>query len=381
MNKILIFTVSTGAGHNQVARSLENEFMICGYDVVKLDVLKETSKFLDILISDGYRLLATNLPKMYGKLYKITDKKKLNSGFTKLFARIHRNKIHRLIQNYRPNLIIGTHPLTVSLVADLKKRGIIDVPFISVITDYQAHQTYISRYVDAYITGSYYTSQSLKERGVLEEKIYTYGIPIQREFLRKRKRKETFCRTKECLTILLMGGSMGVKSIRKTLENLVLNRHPLRIIVICGNNEILRQDLKSRYKNTSDKKKKITIYGFTKHISRLMDMSDIIITKPGGLTVSEAIAKNVPMIIPYLIPGQEEENADFLVKSNVAIRVSDIKKINEVIDYLIENPVVMKQMKSNMRKLASTYSLENIIGLADKLIYEYRCKWGKTQEK
>jgi len=87
------------------------------------------------------------------------------------------------------------------------------------------------------------------------------------------------------------------------------------------------------------------------------------------------------MIIPYLIPGQEEENADFLVKSNVAIRVNDIKKINEVIDYLIENPKVIKQMKNNMRKLASTYSLENIIGLADKLIYEYRCKWGKTQEK
>ncbi|HHY91503.1 MAG TPA: glycosyltransferase [Clostridiales bacterium] len=378
MKRILIFTVSTGAGHNQVARALENEFMVCGYDVVKLDVLKETSKFLDILISDGYRLLATNLPKMYGKLYKITDRKKLNSGFTKLFARIHRNKIHRLIQNYNPDLIIGTHPFIVTLVADLKKRGIIHVPFISIVTDYQAHQTYISRYVDAYITGSYYTSQSLQEKGVHEEKIYTYGIPIRREFLGKQKEMH---KKTEYLTILLMGGSMGVKSIRRTLENLVLNRHSLRIIVICGNNEILKQELKSRYKNTSNEKKKISIYGFTRHISRLMDISDIIITKPGGLTVSEAIAKNVPMIIPYLIPGQEEENADFLVKSNVAIRVNDIKKINEVIDYLIENPKVIKQMKNNMRKLASTYSLENIIGLADKLIYEYRCKWGKTQEK
>ncbi len=380
MRRILIFTVSTGGGHNQVARSLENEFRVCGYDVVKLDILKETSKFLDILISDGYRILATNLPKMYGSLYKLTDKKKLNKGFTKLFARIQHNKIYKLILNYKPDLIIGTHPFIVSLVGDLKNKRVINVPFISIITDYQVHQTYINRNVDAYITGSHYTSQSLKKRGIPGEKIYTYGIPIRREFLRKHKKKASLQKTEKYLTILLMGGSMGVKSIRKVLENLVVNRYPLRIIVICGNNEILRQDLKNKYQNVSDEKK-INIHGFTKHIPQLMDISDIIITKPGGLTVSEAIVKNVPIIIPYLIPGQEEDNADFLVKSKVAIRINDIKKINEVIDYLIENPKILKQMRNNMKKLASTYSVDSIIELANKLISQYHYDWRMTYEK
>ena len=381
MKRVLIFTASTGGGHNQAAKSLENEFKAYGYEVIKLDVLKETSKILDALISDGYRILATSLPKMYGGLYKLSDKKRVNRRVTRLITKLHYNKIYQLIVENNPDLIIGTHPFIVNIIGYMKANRLIKIPFISIVTDYQAHQTYINSYVDAYITASYYTSQSLVNRGIPEQKIYPYGIPIRREFLEKENGSSRKSHNlSNGLTVLLMGGSMGLKAMKKVLNNLVMNENAMRIIAVCGNNNILKCEIEENYENRFNDKE-IIVYGFTKEIPQLMDISDVIITKPGGLTVSEAIAKNVPMIIPYFIPGQEEENADFLTKCKVAIRVDDIKDINEIIDYIVQNPEVLDRMKEKMQELSNTYSTENIIKLADKLINQYSNKWGMAYEK
>ncbi|MGF7060316.1 MGDG synthase family glycosyltransferase [Brassicibacter mesophilus] len=380
MKRVLIFTASTGGGHNQAAKSLENEFKSYGYEVIKLDVLKETSKLLDTLISDGYRILATSLPKMYGGLYKLSDKKRVNRRVTRLITKLHYNKIYQLIIENKPDLIIGTHPFIVNVIGYMKANELIKIPFISIVTDYQAHQTYVNSYVDAYITASYYTSQSLINRGISEQKIYPYGIPIRREFLEKENINSIKSHNLHSrLTILLMGGSMGVKAMKKVLNNLVVNENAIKIIVVCGNNNILKYEIEKNYMDNF-KNKEIIVYGFTKEIPQLMDISDIIITKPGGLTVSEAIVKNVPMIIPYFIPGQEEENADFLAKYNVAIRVNYIKDINYIIDYIVQNPEVLDKMKEKMKEISNTYSIENIVKLSDKLINQYSFKWGMVYE-
>ncbi|EOC99464.1 MGDG synthase family glycosyltransferase [Caldisalinibacter kiritimatiensis] len=377
MNKILIFTASTGGGHNQVAKSLESEFKAKGYDVVKLDVLKEISKVLDVLIADGYRVLATNMPKMYGGLYKISDKERINNRITKLFTKITSDKVYDIIKKNSPDLIIGTHPFIVNVIGRLKENRRINLPFISVVTDFQAHQTYINKHVDAYITGSCYTEKSLIKRGIPREKIYPYGIPVRREFLQskstQRRKKDKY------FTVLLMGGSMGVKSMKKALKNLVKCTHPLRIIAICGNNQALKKSIEKKYVSTY-KDKKIFVYGYTQKVPQLMDVSDIIITKPGGITVSESIIKNIPMIIPYYIPGQEEENAQFLVDSEAAIKVDEMKEIGYVIDYLIENPEKLEEMRNNMKKIANTHSLDSILELSNRLIKQYKYEWGIANE-
>lgn len=364
MKKLLIFTVSTGGGHNQAASSLEQEFTQHDYQVVKLDALKETNKILDALITDGYKILANNFPNTFGELYKLSNKKKVNYSITNLITSIIQDKIYQLVITNQPDLIIATHPFIVDVIGGLKEKEELIIPFISVVTDFQVHQTYIHDHVDAYITGSYHTKLSIINRGVPQEKIYTYGIPIRKEFfihpLREKKSEDDF-------TILLMGGSMGVKSMDKVLNNLIKSPHPLKIFAICGNNQILKNKIESKYKNKFVGKD-IDIYGFTKNIPQLMDAADIIITKPGGLTVSESIAKNLPIIIPYLIPGQEEENAKFLVKSNLAIKTDKIKNITQVVDQLIEDPEHLQQMREKMSELSKIHSTENIVKLADKLI-------------
>lgn len=376
MKKILIFTVSAGGGHNQAAFSLEQEFKQHDYQVVKLDALKETNKILDSLVTDGYRILANNFPKIFGELYKFSNNKKVNYGFTNLITSIIQDEIYQLLIANKPDLIVTTHPFIVSVIGTLKEKQEIIIPFISIVTDYKVHQTYIHDYVDAYITGSYHTKLSIINRGVSKDKIYTYGIPIRKEFFDNTLKEK---RDDEVFTILLMGGSMGVKSMDKVLNSLVKSKNKMKIFAICGNNQSLKTKIESNYQGLSDKE--IIIYGFTKNIPELMDAADIVITKPGGLTVSESIAKNIPMIIPYLIPGQEEENTDFLVESNIAIRTDKIKDITQVVDQLIDNPQRLEQMKHKMNELSKIHSTNNIVKLAEKLIYDNQYERQKYRHK
>jgi processive 1,2-diacylglycerol beta-glucosyltransferase len=207
------------------------------------------------------------------------------------------------------------------------------------------------------------------KKGINKEKVYTYGIPIRREFLRKSSTK-TY-RNNEVFTVLLMGGSMGYRAIEDVLRGLVNSKNKIKIIVVCGRNKSLMENIKVNYQNKY-KNKEIIVYGFTEDIPKLMENSDLLISKPGGLTVSEAIAKRLPMLIPYMIPGQEEENAEFLAQSGVARIIDDINEIDKEIDGFINNQYVLKRMEKNMEKLSEDYSLDDIVRLGDKLIEKYK---------
>ncbi|MTI48686.1 MGDG synthase family glycosyltransferase [Sporosalibacterium faouarense] len=378
MSKVLIFTASTGGGHNQAASALEKEFNHKGYETIKVDMLKETSKMLDLLIADGYKVLATKLPKIYGGLYKLSDSQRINNRITKFFNKLAYTQISNIINSINPDLIIGTHPFIVDVVGNLKAKSIINIPFISIVTDYEAHQTYVNTNVDAYITGSEHTMKGLISKGILKSKIYPFGIPIRREFLDKKSNYNDFYDRN--FQVLVMGGSLGVKSMKKVLKSLNKCTHDLKIIVVCGKDEVLRKSLEKSFKNNIEGKEYI-IYGFTKEVAKLMDSSDIIITKPGGLTVSESMVKSIPMVIPYLIPGQEEENAEFLVREGVAVKVDHIREIRYVIDNLINNPKKLDGMRREMKRITKKYSIDNIINLSENLINEYQYKWGMAYEQ
>ncbi len=370
MKKILIFTASTGGGHNQAANTLEQYFTLNNYEVVKVDALKETSKLLNQVIVDGYKILVNRIPKAYGRLYKISDKIMTNYRITNIFLKVILNRIYYHIQNNNPDLIIGTHPFIVDLVGKLKKNRMIDIPFISIVTDFHAHQAYFHNNVDAYVTGSYHTKREMIEKGIPAYKIFSYGIPVRREFLVKSNKHK---KDKEVFTILLMGGSIGLKATGKVFNQLLMNKNKIKIIAVCGNNKTLKKSIEEKYLSKY-KDKEIKVYGFTKNIHKFMEISDVIVTKPGGLTTTESIHKNIPMIIPFVIPGQEEKNAQFLVNNNMAIRVKDINNINSVIDYVISNKLVLEDMKNNMNKFSSEYSIEDIIKLSNSLIDKYNYK-------
>lgn len=364
MKRVLILTTSTGQGHNQAANSLIEAFETENFTCIKHDFLEGNNKLLNDLIVQGYEISASQFPKIYGWIYKLTDNKFIYR-FLPLVFRSTDKKLYTLIEESNPDLIVGTHPFTVNILSRLKKKGM-TIPFISVVTDFKAHYTYVHPSVDAYITGSEYTKTSLVERGINPSKVYSYGIPIRESFF-ERNENIPDIKDDEYFNLLLMSGSMGLKNISFVLDELLNNNHKLRITVVCGKNEKLKNSLlkksEKEYKN-----KKLHILGFSNDIASFMEYSDLIISKPGGLTVSEAIAKNLPLIIPFAIPGQEKENTDFLTSNGYAFYINNLRDINPTIDKLINNPNHLDTMKKNLQKLASSYSIKSIISLANSLI-------------
>ena len=364
MKKVLVLTTSTGQGHNQAANSLIESFTKNGYECIRHDFLASNNKFLNNIIVGGYEISASKLPKVYGICYKLTDSK-LNNKFLSLVFYSTAKKLNSLINSVKPDIIIGTHPFAVNIVTKLKKTGL-QVPFISIVTDFKAHYTYISNYVDSYITGSTYTKDSLVKRGINPSIIYPIGIPIKENFFNIDDEIST-TRNDEYFNLLLMSGSMGLKNISYVLDELLNNSNKLRITVVCGNNDKLKSNLMKKCQSTYPNKK-LHILGFSNDISLLMEYSDVIISKPGGLTVTEAIIKNLPLIIPFVIPGQEMENTDFLTSSGYAYYVEKITDINPVINKLIENPQYLLNMKNKLKLLSSSYSIDEIIKVSDNLI-------------
>lgn len=364
MKKVLILTASTGEGHNQAANSISENFESRGYEVIKNDFLKSSSKMLDSIFVKGYEILASIFPKIYGISYKLTDRP-LNNKIMSLIFLFTKRKILNIINDINPDVILLTHPYAVSLIGSLKRKGL-NIPIISIVTDFKAHSTYIDDSIDIYITGSEFTKDSLIEKGIDSKKIFPYGIPVKDEFLSKVPGILS-TKDKDYFNILLMSGSMGLKNISYVLKELLNNPHKLRITVVCGNNKELKDKLSTEYKNRI-KGKKLHILGFSNDISSLMDYSDLIITKPGGLTITEAINKTLPIIIPFCIPGQEMQNTEFLTSNGYALYVDNLLELNLTVDKLIDNPYLLEKMRIKLSNLASTYSNEKIVDIADSII-------------
>ena len=366
IGKVLILTASTGAGHNQAAKSLQIKYEQAGHNVKVVDILKVTSKAYDVMIGEGYEFVAANMPEVYKAMYEVADMK----GFNKMANRYGlpgaNLKLEKIIKRYKPDVIIGTHAFAVGIVTSLKRRCEIDAKFISVVTDFRAHFAYYSQLVDAYIVGSEYTKASLVAKGIPAHKIYPYGIPINLAFLEEENQDLHLKKTDE-FNVLVMAGSMGVAKIAEVIKEVVENPH-YKVTIVCGKNEKLFKTVHHMYRSYIDGQR-VIVHGFTREIPRLMSEADVLITKPGGLTTTEALQKSVPMIVPFAIPGQEEENAEFLEENGVALRASTAEDVGRGVKTLYENRKLHGRMIYQMKKIAKDYSIDNVVYLSEQLVY------------
>ncbi|MBC3899508.1 glycosyltransferase [Acetobacterium malicum] len=371
MSKVFIFTASTGAGHNLAAQSLKESLVDTGFQTEVYDAFKETNITLDRLITKGYQQMVVNVPKLYEQMYnQFNNMNHFQQGIFQVLTKVMNPDIVPLINSGKPDLIITTHPFVTNVLGTLKEHNAFDVPVLSIVTDYKIHTLYLKKMIDAYVVGSDYTKQTMVEKGVAEEIIYPYGIPIRQTFLTNNhlERKEI---SDVAGTILLMAGSLGSKQMEKAFSSLLKVKEKIRIIVVCGNNAKIEKEIKSLYAREMDDDKIVEIHGFVNNVSELMDQSDAIISKPGGLTTTEAIVKNIPMIIPFYYPGQEEENADYLVDGGMAIKVDKIKDLTSMVDFLFENKYIIKRMSENMSEEAQKRSMSKTIELCKNLIAAY----------
>jgi len=352
--KIIFLYIHPGTGHESAARALQEAVKLIEPRVYSeaIDSLRYAYPVISKVISTTYSGMIKRTPQLWDYLYDNPDIVNATSTLRNVMSKLKFKKIEQLLEAYHPNAVVCTQAAPCVLISAYKEQTGWPKPLIAVVTDYRAHAYWYAPYVDIYIVGAITTKIDLLQMGVPEEKIKVLGIPIDPRFaitLDKISAKQRLKLNPWLPTIMIMGGSQGLGPLDQVIKQLGNIRLPIQIIVICGKNNKLRRKLKSRFSRFGHT---LRIMGFTKHIDKIMDASDLIITKPGGMTSSEALAKSLPMIIINPIPGQEEKNSEVLTKNHVALRVDNFSNLQTIIEYLIRHPQKLENMRESAQKIA-----------------------------
>lgn len=368
--KVLILSASTGGGHNRAAKALTQELGKININCNIIDSLKMVNRMVDTVISKGYETSALYTPKAYGKIYRLSDSDLMRRGMDKnLIITYMVKKLKKLIQVEKPDLIIGTHPFPVMAASKLKEKGIADFPLLSIITDFGIHQAHIAKHIDSYIVGDEYVQSILEVQGIAKDRIFPYGIPIEKNFLSPvdTATLKHNLGLEDKFTVLLMGGSFGAGNILEVLKQLLGVDEDIQIIIVCGRNLSLHHKL-DKFLRDHPHHKTIALLGYTNKMNYLMSMSDCIVTKPGGLTVTECILKQLPMIVPFYIPGQEEDNLDFLLNNGLAIKPTHGSELRTLIKNLYDYPEKLQRIRQNMNSAKKEDAAEKIAHLVQQFL-------------
>ena len=366
---ILFLSVSAGGGHMKAAESLKLhvEESIPGSRTILLDSLKYINPIMNKLVIGGYLSTVQITPKLYGKLYDLAESGDNISEVSRIINRIISYKIKRLVRQFAPDLIVCTHPFTSQMVARLKKKSLLSPKIVTVLTDFIPHSFWLHEGVDAYVVAHPGMKYEMISKGIAEETIFPLGIPISKRFLEPLGKIEA--RTNLGLanktTILLMGGSLGFGDIKEVFTGLAESHRDLQLVVVTGQNKELYKKIR-KYSNRVDKI--IKVFGYTDKIPELMTASDLLVSKPGGMTVSEALVKKLPMVLISPIPGQEEKNARYLLNGGVAARLYPKQNIEEVLYQVLDIPTRYNQMKEMCSYLAHPHACQEIVNLFGQLI-------------
>ncbi len=365
---VLFLSVSIGAGHIKAAEALK-EALLQKYPNSRcliVDTLKYVNPIIDKLVVGSYLRTVKATPVIYGKLYEMSRTGYNFNDLSKTFNRLLFRKIKTLIAQFQPSVIVCTHPFPLQTVSTLKKKNMVSVPLVAVLTDFVVHSLWLHDHVDAYIVAHEYMKVQMIKRGIPEETVFPVGIPISVRFLQKKDRKTVLDELglDDKPTILVMGGSLGFGQIKHIFLSLLKNSNDLQLIVLTGKNRKLKEQLE---KYSFDAVKKVKILGYTNDVPELMDAADFIITKPGGMTVAESLAKELPIFIMSPIPGQEEGNANFLVNHGAACRIYDGDPTDDIIYLITHNPLRLKHMREMARYIAKPRSSQEAIEIIEGL--------------
>ncbi len=370
--KVLIMSVKAGYGHHSTAQALIECLNERGIESEMLDTFDYINSMLCETIDNGYLFSTKNFPEVYGKTYDLLDKRvepyKRFSPIS-VISKLVSHRLRDYIREYAPDVIIGTHSFACMVITSMKERGVIDCPTIGVVTDFTVHPFWESTDMDYYVTADSLLNNQMNKKGIPNEKILPLGIPIKRKFFYRIPKKEarSMLHIDDRRTILIMMGSMGFGNLEKQLEAIDTLNIDMQVLCVCGRNEKMKRDIERH-----EWKKKIITYGFVDNVEVLMDAADCIITKPGGLTTSELLAKRLPAIIMNPIPGQEDRNMEFLVNNGAAITATETFGIDEALFELFSHSWRLRLLKLSVSRLGKPNSTVDLCDFIEKLIKEKR---------
>ena len=363
--KVLILSVSAGAGHVRAAQALEAaiERWYEEIDAVHIDLMELVPAIFRKVYTDSYIKVVEKYPALWGYLYNKTDHENADSAlnqFRSAVEGLNTQKLRDVLKEINPDHVICTHFLPAQLLSRKIEKGTFTKPVWVVVTDFDIHALWIHPHMSGYFAAHDEVAWRMAARGILREIIHVSGIPIMPQFSDILSRKECaaeFGLNPDKKTILMMSGGVGIGGIEILAEMLLTLNYDFQIVALAGRNEQLLEYLGNiAVKNPA----RLFPLGFTRVVERVMATSDIAITKPGGLTTSECLAMGLPMIVVSPIPGQEERNADFLLENGAALKACDGGALNYRGSILLNEPARLEELKKNTKRLGKPEAARTI---------------------
>lgn len=375
MKKVLILYACYGGGHISAANSIK-EYIQKNYpdiEPISIDFMNYLNVTIDKLTTTAYEEMAKKVPNLWGTVYMKSEKGAL-ARFSIDSNKLLAIKLHFLIKKYKPDYIISTHPFSSQMCAYLKKKNKLPrIKLATIMTDFAPHDQWLvgSDYISYYFVAHDSMKNSLIKKGISEKKVFATGIPLSNRFFLEYDRENLLKEnglSKDKFTILFFAGGrfgLGKKNTYKILEDIARYMDNVQVIAISGKNRKMFDSFRhtvSKYNRKND----IKVLEFTDKVPELMHISNIVISKPGGLTTSECLVCGLPMIVINPIPGQEEQNAEFLENSGLAYWIKEDDNPLGVIIKVINNKEIMDKLKQNVNKYANRNSTKEICDILFK---------------
>lgn len=370
MKRVLILHISQFGGHSKAAENIK-EALSYRDPRIRAITLNGFGYFYprgEKIVDFIYTSVIKHMPYLWGKIY---DRPKVAGSLSLVRRLVHKmafRKLSRLIHNFNPNCVVATQAFPCGLLADFKEEFGLNIPLIAVVTDYHPHRFWLHPGIDIYTVACQEAKETLMEQGIAEEKIKILGIPISVKFLTanpKDKIARRYGFSPSATSVLIMGGGLGIGPIEEIALQLDEINADIQIIAVCGKNKRLYHWFeRNKYRFT----KPLFFFGYVDFMHVLMDFSDIIITKAGGITVSEALAKGMAMVIIDPIPGQEERNVEYLARQEAAIMADTPVHVCQEVQKLLDDKKRMFSLREKAKAVSVMDSSLRLVDLIEKFI-------------
>lgn len=366
MPHILVLHASLGTGHTSAANAVGDAYKrFPDVQIRVVDILDYTNDLTRNALQTFYLQVSEKAPPLYKLLYEATESDKqeeslTNDNWLAIVGPPFFNDLQTLIKQTTPDIVVSTHALAVQVVHHLVERKEYSGLHYVVITDFVAHGTWMANGVDGYFVPSDLTREILASRGVPREKMFVTGIPVKLD-IAEPKDKEAM-RAKHFFPaniplVTLFGGGISAQRVRRIVSRLVESSQHFELVVVAGRNAELEKSLEDLTSGPNVRLQKLDMIDF---VDDLIAASDVVITKAGGLIVSEVLARSTPMIIIDPIPGQEEWNADFVAGAGAAVQLRMPEMVPAALEFLLQNKSRLDDMGRQARLVGHPHAAMDI---------------------
>ena len=344
--RVLLLYITEFSGHHRASLAVEKalKHVEPAAETLCVNSFHYTNPVLEKIINTTYMGVIKKTPEVWEYLY---DNPKVVKNTQRLKEAIHRyssKKLITLLDDFKPDVVVATQAFPCGIIADLKKTFNLNISLIGVLTDFYPHSYWMYESANRYVVPSEEAKQRFIRDGIPQEKVEIMGIPIDIKFSQEKSKEQIrkkFHLSAQTPTVLVMGGGGGIGPIKVIISTLEKLKADIQVIVVSGTNTRLYKYLLKKVKSF---RKKLIPLEYSEDIDELMEVSSILITKPGGITVSEALAKSLPILIINPIPGQEAKNTKFLVKVGAAVKADNQAELSVLLENLFAMPSKLKAM-------------------------------------